>query len=52
MEIRGSWYEVVRANPKTVSVTTGYSWTRTAPYAEIEASKTPGRIRLTGTLGP
>lgn len=41
VEIRGSWYEVVRANPKTVSVTTGYSWTRTAPYAEIEACKTP-----------
>ena len=37
VKVRGSWYVVVRANPKTVSVQTPYSWTDTAPYAEIQA---------------
>ena len=34
---RGSWGcgEVVRVNPKTVSVTTGYSWTDKVSYEEI-----------------
>lgn len=41
VKIRGHWREVVRANPKTVSVTTGYSWTDTAPYAEIQEHKRP-----------
>ncbi|MCD5348434.1 hypothetical protein [Agromyces sp. S2-1-8] len=41
VKIRGQWREVVRANPKTVSVTTGYSWTDTAPYAEIQEHKRP-----------
>lgn len=41
VKIRGQWREVVRANPKTVSVTTGYSWTDTAPYAEIQDHKRP-----------
>ncbi len=36
VKIRGQWREVVRVNAKTVSVTTGYSWTDTAPYAEIQ----------------
>ena len=36
VKIRGHWHEVVRANPKTVSVTTGYTWTDTVPYAEIQ----------------
>ncbi|MEB0203162.1 DUF3560 domain-containing protein [Cryobacterium sp. 10I1] len=36
VKIRGQWREVVRANAKTVSVTTGYTWTDTAPYAEIQ----------------
>lgn len=36
VKIRGQWREVVRANLKTVSVTTGYTWTDTAPYAEIQ----------------
>ncbi|MDY7544585.1 DUF3560 domain-containing protein [Cryobacterium sp. 10S3] len=36
VRIRGQWREVVRANAKTVSVTTGYTWTDTAPYAEIQ----------------
>ncbi|MBT2519079.1 DUF3560 domain-containing protein [Streptomyces sp. ISL-90] len=41
VKIRGHWREVVRANLKTVSVTTGYSWTDTAPYAEIQAHHRP-----------
>lgn len=41
VKIRGHWREVVRANPKTVSVTTGYSWTDTAPYAEIQQHHRP-----------
>lgn len=36
VKVRGSWREVVRVNQKTVSVTTGYSWTDTTPYAEIQ----------------
>ncbi|ASD24190.1 hypothetical protein B7495_18025 (plasmid) [Cryobacterium sp. LW097] len=36
VKIRGQWRDVVRANLKTVSVTTGYTWTDTAPYAEIQ----------------
>lgn len=36
VKVRGSWHEVVRVNPKTVSVTTGYTWTDTTPYAEIQ----------------
>lgn len=41
VKIRGQWREVVRANAKTVSVTTGYSWTDTAPYAEIQQHLRP-----------
>jgi hypothetical protein len=41
VKIRGHWREVVRANAKTVSVTTGYSWTDTAPYAEIQEHQRP-----------
>lgn len=41
VKIRGHWREVVRANPKTVSVTTGYSWTDTADYAEIQDHRRP-----------
>lgn len=41
VKVRGYWREVVRANPKTVSVRTGYSWTDTAPYAEIQEHKRP-----------
>ena len=36
VKIRGQWREVLRANAKTVSVTTDYSWASTAPYAEIK----------------
>lgn len=37
MKISGHWYEVVRANPKTVTVTGLYTdgQTGTAPYAAI-----------------
>ncbi|WP_035880349.1 DUF3560 domain-containing protein [Cryobacterium sp. MLB-32] len=41
VKIRGQWRDVVRANPKTVSVTTGYTWTDTAPYAEIQQHQRP-----------
>jgi len=36
VRVRGQWRRVVRANAKTVSVETGYSWTDTVPYAEIQ----------------
>lgn len=39
VKIRGEWYRVVRANPKTVSVETGYSWVRRAPWAEVQAHR-------------
>ncbi len=39
--IRGRWVEVVRANRKTVSVTTGYDWTDTVPYAAIQRHRSP-----------
>lgn len=41
VRIRGQWREVVRTNQKTVSVTSDYTWTNTAPYAEIQAHKRP-----------
>ena len=41
VKIRGQWRDVVRANAKTVSVTTGYTWTDTAPYAEIQQHQRP-----------
>ncbi len=36
VKIRGHWCIVARANPKTVSVETAYSWTDRAPWAEVE----------------
>ncbi|WP_104131230.1 DUF3560 domain-containing protein [Cryobacterium sp. M91] len=41
VKIRGQWRDVVRVNVKTVSVTIGYSWTDTAPYAEIQQHQRP-----------
>ena len=41
VKIRGHWRDVVRANAKTVSVTTDYSWTDTVPYAEIQQHQRP-----------
>ena len=41
IKVRGSWYVVVRANQKTVSVQTQYSWTDTVPYAEIQDLRQP-----------
>jgi hypothetical protein len=41
VKIRGQWREVVRANAKTVSVSTGHSWTDIAPYAEIQQHERP-----------
>lgn len=37
--IRGQWRRVARANAKSVSVTTGYSWTDRAPWAEVSDHK-------------
>ncbi|MEO7716338.1 MAG: DUF3560 domain-containing protein [Capsulimonas sp.] len=39
VKIRGSWEKIVRANAKTVSVETGYSWTMKYFYAEIQDHK-------------
>lgn len=36
VRVRGQWRRVVRVNAKTVSLETGYSWTDTVPYAEIQ----------------
>lgn len=33
--IGGTWHRVARANKKTVSVETGYSWTQRAPYTSV-----------------
>lgn len=41
VKVRGTWREVVRVNAKTVSVQSDYSWTDTAPYAEIQALDRP-----------
>lgn len=35
VRISGHWRKVVRANKKTVSVETGYSWTDSAPYYKV-----------------
>ncbi|MFJ4469548.1 DUF3560 domain-containing protein [Streptomyces sp. NPDC089424] len=35
VSIRGQWRQVVRANAKTVSVTTGYSWTDKYGWEEV-----------------
>lgn len=35
VKISGDWRRVVRANTKTVSVETGYSWTDRAPWHEV-----------------
>ncbi len=36
VKIRGTWYKVARANAKTVSVQTPYSWTDRSPWAEVQ----------------
>jgi hypothetical protein len=43
VQIRGSWREVAKSNPKTVAVRTGYSWTDKYPYHEITARERPVR---------
>ncbi|MFJ3545443.1 DUF3560 domain-containing protein [Streptomyces rubiginosohelvolus] len=35
VRVRGQWRRVVRASPKTVSVTTGYSWTDKYGWEEV-----------------
>lgn len=39
VKIRGHWHRVARANKKTVSVETGYSWTDKAPWHEVQDHK-------------
>ncbi|MEA5456733.1 DUF3560 domain-containing protein [Sinomonas sp. JGH33] len=39
VKIGGHWREVVRANRKTVSVATGYSWTARAPYTDVQGHR-------------
>lgn len=41
VRVRGHWYPVVRANPKSVSVRTEHGWTTTSPYAEIQEHSRP-----------
>lgn len=36
VKIRDHWHRVARANKKTVSVETGYSWTDRAPWHEVQ----------------
>jgi|SRR5664279_616218 len=36
VQIRGRWYEVARANAKTVSVVTEYTWTDKSPWYEVQ----------------
>ena len=36
VKIRGKWYRVARANKKSVSVETGYSWTDRSPWHEVQ----------------
>lgn len=36
VKVRGTWYEVIRTNRKTVTVPSGYSWTNTTPYRQIQ----------------
>lgn len=36
VKVRGHWHRVARANAKTVSLETEYSWTRTTPWHEVQ----------------
>lgn len=53
--ISGQWRTVVRANAKSVTVTTGYSWTDRAPWARVvdhrSASGDPGPGDVAGRAG-
>jgi len=43
VKIRNSWYQVVRANKKTVTVPSGLgNWTNTSPYREIQDHRSAG----------
>lgn len=42
VKIRGSWHKVARANAKTVSVETPYTWTNRAPWAEVQDHRAAG----------
>jgi len=36
VKISGQWYTVARCNTKTVTLETGYSWTRKAPWRHVQ----------------
>lgn len=36
IKVRGFWHKVARANAKTASVETGYSWTDRVPWSEVQ----------------
>lgn len=42
VNIRGTWYRVVRANAKSVSVETEYSWTNRTPWHEVRDHRAAG----------
>lgn len=40
-KVHGRWAEVVRANPKTLSVSSGYSWSIRYRYTEVQDRREP-----------
>lgn len=42
VKIRGRWHRVARANTKSVSVETGYSWTDRSPWHEVQDHRAKG----------
>ncbi|MER7135365.1 DUF3560 domain-containing protein [Streptomyces sp. NPDC000341] len=51
VRIRGEWRRVARANPTTVSVTTGYSWTDKYGWEEVRDHRTPAADDTAGAEG-
>lgn len=41
VQVHGTWHVVVRANKRTVTLPTGYSWTQTVPYRHIRGHRRP-----------
>ncbi|MET4224537.1 DUF3560 domain-containing protein [Oerskovia enterophila] len=50
VKIGGFWRRVVRANAKTVSVETGYSWTDRAPWHSVTDHRTAAQLATASTL--
>lgn len=42
VKVRGDWYRVARANAKTVSLETGYSWVQRTPWHEVQNHRAQG----------